>query len=71
MEFLDFQDSLEILDSVEFLDGIESVWFGMGVRGRVMSSLYRKYLWVGGGMKQCLLRSRPPVSEIEIELEMT
>ena len=69
MEFLDFQDSLEILDSVEFLDGIESVWFGMGVRGRVMSSLYRKYLWVGGGMKQCLLRS--VIIEIEIELEMT
>ena len=49
MEFLDFQDSLEILDSVEFLDGIESVWFGMGVRGRVISSLYHSesiYGWV-------------------------
>ena len=47
------------------------VWYGGEGEGNKFIIPLRKYLWVGGGMKQCLLRSRPPVSEIEIELERT
>ena len=47
---------------MDFLDSL--VWYGSG--------RLQKVFWVGGTKQlQCLLRSRPPESEIEIELERT